>query len=260
MLHKTRAFIVLLGIMALSACGSVPKKPVGANEPVAKIAAYNKANLRPYSVRGVTYYPKTPDKGDTQTGLASWYGPGFHAARTANGEYFDMNGFSAAHKTLPLPSVAEITNLENGRTIRVRINDRGPFVDGRIIDLSKGAAQTLGVTGLSRIKLKFLGPAVPVTGGKRADEDDAAPIYAAPTNPGDEDALFRVQIGAFKIWENATRAQAALDGAQLEPGDQVFIVYLGPVRGASAAEYERQRAVAAGFNDALVRKAPFIGN
>jgi rare lipoprotein A len=263
MFQHAKALILFVILAALSACSSVPKKTlVGPVEPVARSAAYNPANLRPYEVRGVTYRPKVPDKGDTQEGLASWYGPGFHSGRTANGEPYDMNGFSAAHKTLPLPSVAEITNLENGRTIRVRINDRGPFVSGRIIDLSKGAAQTLGVTGLSKIKLKFLGPAEPRT-GRRADGDASPPVLST-VDPvpaaGDEDTLFRVQIGAFKVWENATRAQAALQGAQLEPGDQVFLVYLGPVKGAAAAEYERQRAVAAGFNDALIRKAPFVGN
>jgi rare lipoprotein A len=98
---------------------------------------------RPYQVNGVWHYPAV-DYAYAETGVASWYGPKFHGKPTANGETFDMNGVSAAHKTLPLPSVVRVINLRNGRAIRVRVNDRGPFVNGRIIDLSRRAAQLLG--------------------------------------------------------------------------------------------------------------------
>jgi rare lipoprotein A len=80
-----------------------------------------------------------------ETGIASWYGPGFHGNLTANGEVYDMNGISAAHKTLPFGTIVRVVDLETGRSIVVRINDRGPFVEGRIIDLSKGAAEKLGI-------------------------------------------------------------------------------------------------------------------
>ena len=80
-----------------------------------------------------------------ETGIASWYGPGFHGNRTANGEIYDMNGISAAHKTLPFGTIVRVVDLETGRSIVVRINDRGPFIEGRIIDLSKGAAEKLGM-------------------------------------------------------------------------------------------------------------------
>jgi rare lipoprotein A len=80
-----------------------------------------------------------------ETGIASWYGPGFHGNRTANGEVYDMNGISAAHKTLPFGTIVRVVDLETGRSIVVRINDRGPFIEGRIIDLSKGAAEKLGM-------------------------------------------------------------------------------------------------------------------
>jgi rare lipoprotein A len=108
----------------------------------------------PYQVFGVWYYP-ADDKGYDERGIASWYGPGFHALNTANGETYDQQAISAAHKTLPLPSYVEVENLDNGRRLTVRINDRGPFVDGRIIDLSQRSAQLLGVDrpGTARVRV-----------------------------------------------------------------------------------------------------------
>jgi rare lipoprotein A len=95
-------------------------------------------------------------------GAASWYGPGFHGKLTASGEVFDENQFTAAHKTLPLGSRVRVTNLENGNAVEVAINDRGPFVDGRIIDLSKAAAKTLGIIndGIARVKLELIDEAM----------------------------------------------------------------------------------------------------
>ena len=97
---------------------------------------------KPYKVNGVWYFPKE-DYNYDEVGYASWYGPDFHNKRTANGEIFDMNMLSAAHKTLPLPSVIRVTNLQNGRSLVLRVNDRGPFVNDRILDVSKKAAHLL---------------------------------------------------------------------------------------------------------------------
>jgi len=93
-----------------------------------------------------------------ETGIASWYGPGFHGNLTANGEVYDMNGISAAHKTLPFGTIVRVIDLETGRSIVVRINDRGPFVEGRIIDLSKGAAEKLGMVerGIIQVGLRIV--------------------------------------------------------------------------------------------------------
>ncbi len=115
---------------------------------------------RPYQVAGRTYYPTEHPK-PVEVGMASWYGPKFHRRKTANGEWFDMNYLSAAHKTMPLPSYARVTNLENGRTVVVRVNDRGPFVGTRIIDLSRAAAARLGYLrkGKARVRVEYLGPA-----------------------------------------------------------------------------------------------------
>ena len=109
---------------------------------------------------------KSPDldprrKGDEQRGLASWYGKKFHGRPTASGERFDMHKVSAAHRTLPLGSVVKVTNLNNGRTLKVRINDRGPFVDGRIIDLSYKAAKKLGMVEAGVVRVKLVVESVP---------------------------------------------------------------------------------------------------
>jgi hypothetical protein len=99
---------------------------------------------KPYQVAGITYYP-ADEREYREEGVASWYGPGFHAGSTANGERYDQDDLTAAHRTLPMPSWVEVENLDNGRKLTVRINDRGPFARGRIIDLSRKAAQLLGV-------------------------------------------------------------------------------------------------------------------
>ena len=112
---------------------------------------------KPYQIKGVWYYPKE-DWSYVETGIASWYGPNFHGKQTANGEIFDQNAITAAHKTLPMPTAARVTNLENGRSLVVRVNDRGPFVHGRIIDLSRRSAQLLGFErqGTARVRIEIL--------------------------------------------------------------------------------------------------------
>lgn len=107
----------------------------------------------PYKVGSVWYYPKE-DFSYSETGIASWYGPTFHGKRTANGEIYDQNEMTAAHRTLPMPSLVRVTNLENGRAVVVRINDRGPFTKGRVIDLSERAAQLLGMIGRGTAKVR----------------------------------------------------------------------------------------------------------
>ena len=111
----------------------------------------------PYEIQGIWYYPER-DLGYDETGIASWYGRDFAGKRTANGEIFDPDIVSAAHKTLPMPSAVRVTNLENGRSMVVRVNDRGPFVSGRIIDLSREAARLLGFQkqGVARVRVQIL--------------------------------------------------------------------------------------------------------
>lgn len=116
-------------------------------------------NMKPYSVFGKTYYPSFVSVGEEFSGIASWYGPDFHGKKTANGEAYDMNADTAAHKTLPMNTIVRVTNLNNSKSVVVRINDRGPFVDGRIIDLSFAAGKSVGLdkSGTAPVKLVVLG-------------------------------------------------------------------------------------------------------
>jgi rare lipoprotein A len=111
----------------------------------------------PYQIDGIWYYPGEDYKYD-ETGIASWYGPDFHGKATANGEIYDMNQLTAAHRTLPMPSLVRVTNLENGRSLILRVNDRGPFAKGRIIDVSRRGAQLLGFhgQGTARVRVQIL--------------------------------------------------------------------------------------------------------
>ena len=115
---------------------------------------------RPYKVRGKMYYPKE-DKNYKKLGLASWYGDAFHGRLTANGEIYDMTHLTAAHPTMPLPSYARVTNMKNGSSVIVRVNDRGPYANGRLIDLSKRAAEMLDYThsGTAKVKVEYVGRA-----------------------------------------------------------------------------------------------------
>jgi rare lipoprotein A len=113
---------------------------------------------RPYVVRGRTYVPQE-NPSHEEVGVASWYGDDFHGRRTANGEIYDQYAFSAAHPTLPMPSYVRVTNLQNNRSVVVRVNDRGPFHSNRVIDLSKRAAQVLEIRGLGRVRVTYFGRA-----------------------------------------------------------------------------------------------------
>lgn len=133
---------------------------------------------RPYTVAGKRYVPREVGPGFSVTGNASWYGSAFHGRRTANGEVYDMRALSAAHPTMPLPSYARVTNLRNGHSIIVRVNDRGPFHAGRVLDVSQRVAETLDFrrTGTGRVKVDFIGPA------GLAGSDDAILIASLRTD------------------------------------------------------------------------------
>jgi rare lipoprotein A len=143
---------------ALAACSTMnlPDAPKTIGAPV-KAKPHYKIGA-PYKIDGQWYTPKVDERYE-EVGVASWYGDDFHGKLTANGEVFDKRRLSAAHKTLPLPTLAEVENLDNGRRAIVRVNDRGPFVDDRVIDLSHGAADELGFTGrgLARVRVRYVG-------------------------------------------------------------------------------------------------------
>jgi rare lipoprotein A len=145
---KLSSIFALILVVFLTACGGGPaEKPPYAGIKLGK----------PYSIYGRWYKPHYNAHYD-EVGTASWYGPGFHGGKTANGERFDQDGLTGAHRTLPLPSIVRVTNLDNGKSALVRINDRGPFARDRIIDLSKASATKLGVirTGTAKVRVQFL--------------------------------------------------------------------------------------------------------
>lgn len=151
--ERLRLYIALCSTLFLvTACGGV-RGPDGPSKEPPKFTGVKIG--KPYEISGKWYYPKDDPYYDKE-GVASWYGPGFHGRATANGEIYNQYDLTAAHPTLPMPSIVEVTNLENGRSLQVRVNDRGPFHDNRIIDLSKESARKLGVTGLAKVRVRLL--------------------------------------------------------------------------------------------------------
>ncbi|PWR25903.1 septal ring lytic transglycosylase RlpA family protein [Zavarzinia aquatilis] len=187
-----RTFVVVTALAAtLGACA---RDRVDSNQTTRPGVV--EATLRPYQIKGVWYYPKV-DWSYDETGIASWYGEPFHGRKTAIGEVYDMNEMTAAHKTLQLPADVRVTNLENGRSVMVRVNDRGPFVNDRIIDLSRRAAQLLGFQnqGTARVRVQVVDESgrpgvstlpVPQTTPEERTAAAAAPVgtvTAAPLAP-----------------------------------------------------------------------------
>ncbi|MFZ1427084.1 MAG: septal ring lytic transglycosylase RlpA family protein [Geminicoccaceae bacterium] len=152
-----RSCLVLGLALLLAACGTT-KGPNSSSQSASGPAVGSYKLGKPYRIKGRWYRPEY-DPSYTKVGTASWYGADFHGLATANGEVFDKEQITAAHPTLPLPSLVRVTNLDNGQTIDVRVNDRGPFIDDRLIDLSQAAARRLGYEqrGLARVRVEFLG-------------------------------------------------------------------------------------------------------
>lgn len=174
--YTPRAILVALLVFAIAGCAT--------QKPSHKAGNYKVGT--PYQIAGVWYYPKEDPFYD-ETGVASWYGEDFHGKATANGERYDMDALTAAHRTLPMPTIVRVTNLENGRSIKLRVNDRGPYARGRIIDVSNRAANLLGFSnkGTARVRVQFEGRA-DVGARPPQDEDEvvagASNIKAAPVS------------------------------------------------------------------------------
>lgn len=151
---------------------------------------------RSYTVGGKTYHPLKSAHGFVEEGVASWYGPGFHGKKTASGEIYDQNAMTAAHKILPLGTMVRVTNLANRRQVIVKINDRGPFVADRVIDLSRTAASKLGITGkgTGRVRIQSVGDVPRMEQGGQIDGD------------------YYVQVGAFSSKANASKLVSLLSG------------------------------------------------
>lgn len=173
---------------------------------------YSHPTMRPYVVRGKKYYPSVVSVGDNFSGTASWYGPDFHGKLTSNGERYNMWDMTAAHKTLPMNTIVKVTNRRNGKSTVVRVNDRGPFVDTRIIDLSKAAANKIDMigTGTAPVKLEILGFAG--KGTKRTPTTKKELDVELKNSPKmiDMDS-FSLQIGSFSKIEGALKTQEKYD-------------------------------------------------
>lgn len=214
---------------------------------------------KPYQVFGITYVP-TDDRNYREDGVASWYGPGFHAGSTANGETYDQDDLTAAHRTLPMPSWVEVENLDNGRKLTVRINDRGPFAKERIIDLSRKAALLLAVdrAGTARVRLRRVYPE-----GRPTTPPPPISIAAAPVPPVTSVALppaaptganWLVQVAALGDGGRVAWLKAYLSSfgpvlTQSLPGG-LTRVRLGPYGSESMASAALAQVRAAGYGDA----------
>lgn len=185
---------------------------------------------RPYVIEGVRYVPLADNQGFRERGVASWYGKAFHGNPTATGEPYDMFAMTAAHKTLPLPSYVRVRNLENGRQVTVKVNDRGPFRAGRVIDLSYAAAVKLGIDQVGRAQVEVV--ALPVAATMTAITDTAV-VMPETVNTGGY-----YQAGAFANFNNATSVRLKLLAAGIEPvavvtvevnGQPLHRVHVGPL-------------------------------
>ena len=210
-------------------------------EPLARYG-----NHSPYEVFGKKYHVLPSSDGYHKQGVASWYGSKFHGRRTSSGEPYDMHLATAAHKSLPLPTYAEVTNLDNGKKVVVKINDRGPFKDDRLIDMSYGAALRLGMTGTgtARVDVRVIDVSadVPVV-SHSADTD----------SPGADPEGTWLQAGAYGKREGAERLAGQLERASLNPVSihdigNLFRVWLGPYLSAAEVESVISRAIELGFD------------
>jgi rare lipoprotein A len=193
-----RSFSSILLLALLAGCGGPRTAPSLSDR---KLPA--KATQRPYVIRGRTYYPIPNAEGYRETGIASWYGKPFHGRKTSNGETYNMHAATAAHKTLPMGTMLLVKNLANGRTTVVRINDRGPFVRDRIIDLSYKAARDIGMIrkGTAKVTITALGEAVAEAPGERPARDKKTTVSPRPApvlKHADFDrGRFYIQVGSF---------------------------------------------------------------
>jgi rare lipoprotein A len=245
--------VVAVAAVALAGCGGGPPRQPAPVDPAEVPDAVPRAEPRAargnppfYEVFGKRYVVLPTADGFVERGVASWYGPGFHGESTSSGEPYDMHAMTAAHKTLPLPAYVQVTNLQNGRSVVVRVNDRGPFKDNRVIDLSYVAAAKLDMIreGTAMVEVRSVGPSSPA----------ARPV--APAN-----GRFFAQAGAFTEEDNARRlarrlAEAGFDNvlvvAARADGRNVHRVRIGPLDSVDAFDAVTSRLRDAGFGPAIL--------
>jgi rare lipoprotein A len=279
------AVVGLCSLWALSGCSTLKRAPetpapdAGIPAPPRDLAAIPDAvprdeprsrygNPETYEVFGRRYKVMKSSKGHVERGLASWYGPGFHSERTSSGEPYDMYAMTAAHKTLPIPVYVRVTNLENGRSVVVRVNDRGPFVGDRIIDLSYTAAWKLDMlrAGTAKVEIRVLEPGKrsadsPVTAATGA-ATGAAPVITPPGSSSVAGGRF-LQAGSFASRANAAAladrlTASGIQGASIreaQVGERtLYRVRVGPVADDAQAVRLTEQLRSVGIPDA--RLAP----
>lgn len=246
------ALTALLALAVLSACSSGPRRGEPEDGPPPRVlspgdvadavpraeprARYG--NHSPYEVLGKRYVVLPSSAGYRERGIASWYGRKFHGRRTSSGEVFDMHLATAAHRSLPLPTYAEVTNLENGRRVIVKINDRGPFHGDRLIDLSYGAAVRLGMAGAGTARVEV----------RAIDADGQA---TAPASPAPVGGTF-LQVGAFRERSAAEALAGRMMQEHLQPvsireREGLYKVWIGPYDDPADLRYASHRVVELGL-------------
>lgn len=285
MSFKNINLLLCLALLVLTGCASKTLE-VGSSPYVQAKAIKREGGMykvgNPYKIFGTWYYPKE-DYSYSEEGIASWYGKDFHAKKTANGEDYNMHTLTAAHRTLPLPSIVKVTNLENGRTLLLRVNDRGPYAKSRIIDISKKGAELLGynLQGTTRVRVELmekeskelkaalLEQAVePMTAKKviprkivpQKEYVAVAPKVSKPTYT-DGEKKFYVQAGAFSKIESAQDLSSKLSkygkskvAEAIVDGKQFYRVRLGPFNHSEEAEVSLARVRSYGVYNAKVVK------
>ncbi|MES9995864.1 septal ring lytic transglycosylase RlpA family protein [Desulfovibrio aminophilus] len=245
-MQHIRFIFLALALTALGGCALLPSsipsssyrqptRPVTDSHNVERWQEQYDPKTQPYTVLGRTYYPLPDAQGYDEVGVASWYGDDFHGKKTASGDIYDMYAVSAAHKTLPLGTVVRVTNLHNGRQVDLLVNDRGPFVDGRVIDLSYGAAKQLGSArqGIAKVRVTAIG-SYSAPSSYLASNSRRAPAPSAESAQG-----YYIQVGTFAVEENAYRLRERLVGSGfsgtrvrtiMRGGREVYLVQAGAFR------------------------------
>ena len=220
--------------------------------------SYKHPTMRPYVIRGIRYHPKMVKVGDRFRGIASWYGPDFHGKLTSNGEVYNMHKMTAAHKTLPMNTIVKVKNLDNGKSIIVRINDRGPFVATRIIDLSNLAAKKIGMIakGTAHVELEVLG-----FKSKYKAKNHTHKISKTTRKVKDKKQQnYALQIASFSKIDGALKIQQKydnIDGYKTiikdvnKNGDRMFKVLL---KGFSSADDAREYKTNSKFQNSFIVK------
>lgn len=227
---------------------------------------------KPYQVNGVWYRP-AENPNYNSTGIASWYGKPFHGQFTANGEIYDMDALTAAHKTLPMPSYVRVTNLENGRSLVLKVNDRGPFIHGRIIDVSRRGAQLLGFSekGTAKVRVQAVLNPNGMERNKQEANNTKGPRESFPVNilskilPNQVNVLdtietdLYIQAGAFTNYDSANKLRLELEPigkvsitSIMINGLQYYRVRIGPVNNISRADATLAMVMSKGYTEARI--------